>query len=60
MAFKQDIIIPKEILNGLQNSIRIIDKKHTAGIKPVEFRELGKLREIMPEIIGNQIGRAHV
>lgn len=54
MAFKNDIIIPKEILNGLQNSIRIIDKKHLAGYWPVEFKQLRKLQELMPEILGSE------
>ncbi len=54
MAIKKDILIPKEILNGLQNSVRIIDKKHLAGYWPVEFRQLKQLQKVLPEIIGNE------
>lgn len=54
MAIKKDILIPKEILNGLQNSVRIIDKKHLAGYWPVEFRQLKQLQKVLPEIMGNE------
>ncbi|HOB85451.1 MAG TPA: hypothetical protein PKX27_08295 [Bacteroidales bacterium] len=54
MAIKKDILIPKEILNGLQNSVRIIDKRHLAGYWPVEFRQLKQLQKVLPEIIGNE------
>lgn len=54
MAVKKDILIPKEILNGLQNSVRIIDKKHLAGYWPVEFRQLKQLQKVLPAIMENE------
>lgn len=47
---KRDIIVSKELLNLFKNSVRIIDKKHLAGIWPVDLQQLRKLKELLPEI----------
>jgi hypothetical protein len=45
-----DVIVPKELINLFKNSIRIIDKKHLAGMWPVDARQLKKLQAVIPEL----------
>ncbi len=51
---KKDILIPKELLELFKNSVRIIDKKHLAGMWPVELKYLKQLQKKMPELFGNE------
>lgn len=46
----KDILVPKEILGIFKNSVRIIDKRITAGMWPVEARQFARLRKIVPEL----------
>ena len=46
----KDIVVSKEILGLFRNSVRIIDKKHLAGMWPVDVRQLVKLKEMLPQL----------
>jgi len=46
----KDIVVSKEILNLFKNSVRIIDKKHLAGMWPVDIRQLQKLQTLLPKL----------
>jgi hypothetical protein len=51
---KKDIIVPKEILNLFKNSVRIIDKKHLAGMWPVDIGHIKQLQKVLPELFANE------
>jgi hypothetical protein len=53
-TIKKDIIIPKELLILFKNSVRIIDKKHLAGMWPVDLKQIAKLQKMLPELFGDE------
>jgi hypothetical protein len=46
----KDIVVSKEILGLFKNSVRIIDRKHLAGMWPVDARQLIKLKDMLPQL----------
>ena len=50
-----DVIVSKEILILFKNSVRIVDKKHLAGIFPIDHELLAKLRDKLPELFNDSI-----
>lgn len=54
MPFSKDIVIPREILNSLPNSVRIIDKKHLAGMWPVNLSHIRQLQNKLPSLFKDE------
>jgi len=52
---KNDVIVSKEILNLFKNSVRIVDKRHLAGIFPINPELLERLRKKLPELFDESI-----
>lgn len=50
----KDLFVPKEMLDLFQNSVRIIDKRGTAGHWPVNAKIISQLKGILPEVFRNE------
>lgn len=51
----KDIIVSKEILNLFKNNVRIIDKRHLAGMWPVDVFMLKRLQDLLPQMFDKNI-----
>lgn len=51
--FEKDLVIPKELLNEFRVTVRVIDKKHLAGMWPVDARIQKIFQERFPRLYEN-------
>lgn len=52
--FKKDLVIPQELLNEFRVTIRVIDKKHLAGMWPVDARIQKIFHGRFPRLYANE------
>jgi hypothetical protein len=50
-----DILVSREVLKLFKTSVRIIDKKHLAGIFPIDPGLLIRLKKTIPEMFNDSI-----